>query len=296
MIKRTIDVSQASYLHLKNLQLLIDQEGKTVGRIPVEDLGILILEHPAITITQGVILACQKNNVAVVFCDERHLPYSTLLPLSEGNQLHSKVLRQQIKISQPSKKRLWKIIVQEKIRQQALTLKNSGKPHQELLSISLKVKSGDSGNLEAEAARKYWPLLMGKGFVRDFEAEGANALLNYGYSIVRAMIARALVGTGLHPALGLFHHNQYNGLALADDLMEPFRPWVDRIVCKLLMEDSDAQINKESKQKLLGLPGKQVLWGKKEMPLLVVSHLLATRLKQAYEDSSLSLIWPEWIE
>ena len=197
---------------------------------------------------------------------------------------------------QPSKKRLWKIIVQEKIRQQALTLKNSGKPHQELLSISSKVKSGDSGNLEAEAARKYWPLLMGKGFVRDFEAEGANALLNYGYSIVRAMIARALVGTGLHPALGLFHHNQYNGLALADDLMEPFRPWVDRIVCKLLMEDSDAQINKESKQKLLGLPGKQVLWGKKEMPLLVVSHLLATRLKQAYEDSSLSLIWPEWIE
>ena len=296
MIKRTIDVSQASYLHLKNLQLLIDQEGKTVGRIPVEDLGILILEHPAITITQGVILACQKNNVAVVFCDERHLPYSTLLPLSEGNQLHSKVLRQQIKISQPSKKRLWKIIVQEKIRQQALTLKNSGKPHQELLSISSKVKSGDSGNLEAEAARKYWPLLMGKGFVRDFEAEGANALLNYGYSIVRAMIARALVGTGLHPALGLFHHNQYNGLALADDLMEPFRPWVDRIVCKLLMEDSDAQINKESKQKLLGLPGKQVLWGKKEMPLLVVSHLLATRLKQAYEDSSLSLIWPVWIE
>lgn len=296
MIKRTIDVSQASYLHLKNLQLLIDQEGKTVGRIPVEDLGILLLEHPAITITQGVILACQKNNVAVVFCDERHLPYSTLLPLSEGNQLHSKVLRQQIKISQPSKKRLWKIIVQEKIRQQALTLKHSGKPHQELLSISSKVKSGDSGNLEAEAARKYWPLLMGKGFVRDFEAEGANALLNYGYSIVRAMIARALVGTGLHPALGLFHHNQYNGLALADDLMEPFRPWVDRIVCKLLMEDSDAQINKESKQKLLGLPGKQVLWGKKEMPLLVVSHLLATRLKQAYEDSSLSLIWPEWIE
>ena len=114
MIKRTVDVSKPSYLSLKNQQLLIDQEGKTVGRVPVEDLGILILEHPAITITQGVILACQKNNVALVFCDERHLPYSTLLPLSEGNQLHSKVLRQQIKISQPSKKRLWKIIIQEK--------------------------------------------------------------------------------------------------------------------------------------------------------------------------------------
>ena len=296
MIKRTIDVSRASYLHLKNKQLLIDQNGETVGKVPVEDLGILVLEHPAISITQGLILACQKNNVAVVFCDERHLPYSTLLPLSEGNQLHSKVLRQQIKISQPSKKQLWKNIIQEKIRQQAHTLKQLGKPHEVFLSLSSKVKSGDSGNLEAEAARKYWPLLMGKGFVRDFEAEGANALLNYGYSIVRAMIARALVGTGLHPALGLFHHNQYNGLALADDLMEPFRPWVDRVVYKLVTEEPDTKINKESKQKLLELPGKQVLWEKKEKPLLVVSHLLASRLKQAYEDSSLLLIWPEWIE
>ena len=296
MIKRTVDVSKPSYLSLKNQQLLIDQEGKTVGRVPVEDLGILILEHPAITITQGVILACQKNNVALVFCDERHLPYSTLLPLSEGNQLHSKVLRQQIKISQPSKKRIWKKIVQEKIWEQGLTLKNLGKPHQELLSLSLKVKSGDSDNLEAQAARKYWPLLMGKGFIRDFEAEGANALLNYGYSIVRAMIARALVGTGLHPALGLFHHNQYNGLALADDIMEPFRPWVDRIVYDILKNNALAKVDKVTKQLLLELLGKQVLCEKKKLPFLVVSHLLAAKLKMAYEKPTISLIWPEWID
>ena len=296
MIKRTVDVSKPSYLSLKNQQLLIDQEGKTVGRVPVEDLGILILEHPSITITQGVILACQKNNVALVFCDERHLPYSTLLPLSEGNQLHSKVLRQQIKISQPSKKRIWKKIVQEKIWEQGLTLKNLGKPHQELLSLSLKVKSGDSDNLEAQAARKYWPLLMGKGFIRDFEAEGANALLNYGYSIVRAMIARALVGTGLHPALGLFHHNQYNGLALADDIMEPFRPWVDRIVYDILKNNALAKVDKVTKQLLLELLGKQVLWEKKKLPFLVVSHLLAAKLKMAYEKPTISLIWPEWID
>jgi len=296
MIKRTVDVSKPSYLSLKNQQLLIDQEGKTVGRVPVEDLGILILEHPSITITQGVILACQKNNVALVFCDERHLPYSTLLPLSEGNQLHSKVLRQQIKISQPTKNRLWKTIVHEKIRQQALTLKYLGKPYQELLSLSIKVKSGDSGNIEAQAARKYWPLLMGKGFIRDFEAEGANALLNYGYSIVRAMIARALVGTGLHPALGLFHHNQYNGLALADDLMEPFRPWVDRIVYNILKNNALAKVDKVTKPLLLELLGKQVLWEKKKLPFLVVSHLLAAKLKMAYEKPTLSLIWPEWID
>ena len=164
------------------------------------------------------------------------------------------------------------------------------------MSLSSKVKSGDSGNLEAEAARKYWPLLMGKGFVRDFEAEGANALLNYGYSIVRAMIARALVGTGLHPALGLFHHNQYNGLALADDLMEPFRPWVDRIVYGILQKNPLAIVDKDSKQALLELLGKQVLWEEKEMPLLVVSHLLAARLKQIHEAPYLCLNWPKWIE
>jgi CRISP-associated protein Cas1 len=296
MIKRIVDVSKPSYLSLKNRQLLIDQDGKTVGKIPVEDLGVLILEHPAITITQGVILECQKNNVALIFCDERHLPYSTLLPLCEGNQLHSKVLRQQIKISQPSKKRLWKNIVKEKIRQQSLTLKNLGKPHQELLSLSLKVKSGDSTNLEAQAARKYWPLLMGRGFIRDVEAEGANALLNYGYSIVRAMIARALVGTGLHPALGLFHHNQYNGLALADDLMEPFRPWVDRIVYEVLKNNMLAKVDKVNKQTLLELMGRQVLWENKKLPFLVVSHLLAAKLKEAHHNPKLDLNWPEWID
>lgn len=293
MIKRTIDISKPSYLHLQDKQLLIDQKGETVGKVPVEDLGILILEHPGITITQGAILACQQNKVAVVFCDERHLPYSVLLPLSEGNHLHCKVLRQQIEISLPTQKRLWKEIIQEKIRGQALTLKYFDKNDQDVLLLAKKVKSGDSGNLEAQASRKYWPLLFGKKFRRDYEADGANALLNYGYSVVRAIIARAIVGTGLHPALGLFHHNQYNGLALADDLMEPFRPWVDRIVCQILQENPQAQVNKESKQKLLELPAKQVLWKKKEMSLMVVSHLLAARLKQAYEDPSLSLVWPE---
>jgi CRISPR-associated protein Cas1 len=121
------------------------------------------------------------------------------------------------------------------------------------------VRSGDSANLEAQAARKYWPLLMGRGFIRDVEAEGANTLLNYGYSIVRAMIARALVGTGLHPALGLFHHNQYKGLALADDLMEPFRPWVDRIVYEILKNNMLAKVDKVTKQKLLEFLGRQVL-------------------------------------
>lgn len=295
MIKRTIDISKSSYLHLQNRQLMIDQNGSNVGKIPVEDLGILVLEHPAITITQGALLECQKNKVAVVFCDERHLPYSVMLPIAEGNKLHNKVLRQQAKLSLPFKKRIWKNIIKEKILQQSLTLEYFNKPHDELQSIALKVKSGDSSNLEAEAARKYWPLLMGKDFVRNYKSEGANALLNYGYSILRAMIARALVGTGLHPALGIFHHNQYDGLALADDLMEPFRPWVDRMVYSILLENPEAQISRQSKQVLLELPVRNVLWVKKEMPFLVATHLFAARLKQIQEDANVSMIWPKLI-
>ena len=296
MIKRTIDINHASHLHLKNSQLLIDQQGKTAGTIPVEDLGILILENPATTITQGALLACQKNNVAVILCDERHLPYSTLLPISEGHQLHNKVLQQQISITVPTQKRLWKEIVQEKILQQALTLESQGHIAPQLHRLRKQVKSGDPDNCEAIAAQHYWKTLMGDNFVRDREADDGNHLFNYGYSIIRAMVARALVGTGLHPALGLFHHNQYDGLALADDLMEPLRPWVDRIVVQMLQQNPDQPLDKPGKQQILSLLEQPVLWSKKEMPLLVVSHLLAARLKQCYNNRKLRLLWPQCIE
>lgn len=232
----------------------------------------------------------------MVFCDERHLPYSTLHPISEGHRLHNKVLQKQIAATQPTHKRLWKEIVQEKIRQQALTLihfKHNGLPLQRLVK---RVRPGDPDNCEAEAAQYYWRTLMGEGFVRDRDANDNNLLLNYGYSILRAMIARALVGTGLHPALGLFHHNQYNGLALADDLMEPLRPWVDTIVLQLNQHNREVTLDQSSKQALLALLEQPVLWESREAPLLVVSHLLAARLKQCYDNPKLRLIWPQWIE
>lgn len=295
MIKRTIDISQASYLHLKSRQLLIDQQGDTVGAVPVEDLGILILQHPATTITQGALLACQKNGVAVVLCDERHLPYSTLLPIAEGHHLHNKVLQQQISITRPTRKRLWKEIVQEKIRQQALTLERFDRNSIPLQRLVKRVKSGDPDNCEAEAAQWYWRTLMGESFVRNRDANDNNLLLNYGYSILRALIARALVGTGLHPALGLFHHNQYDGLALADDLMEPLRPWVDTIVIQLNQHNREITLDQSSKQALLSLLEQPVLLEGKETPLLVVSHLLAARLKQCYSNPKLRINWPQWI-
>jgi len=279
MIKRIVDISEQAYLHLNKKQLLVEKQGELVSSIPVEDLGVLILQHPAIVVTQAALIACQQNNAVVVFCDQRHLPYSVLLPISEGNSLHTRVLREQTEVSAPVKKRLWKQIVQEKIRQQVATLVSSGKDSQRLRRMVEKVKSGDIENHEAQSAQHYWRKLMGDHFRRNRNEPGINTLLNYGYAIIRAMIARALVGSGLHPALGLHHRNQYNGLCLADDLMEPFRPWVDQVVVQLSSETNQPDIDRNSKQALLSLIGHPVEWNNKSMPLIIASHHLAANLK-----------------
>lgn len=295
MIKRTIDISEQAYLHLKHRQLLIDKKGETVAQIPIEDIGALILQNPAIVITQAAVIACQKNNVALVFCDERYLPYSLLLPISDGNTLHTKILQQQIALKLPTKKRLWGQIVQQKIANQAETLKNLDKTYQPLERLANKVKTGDPDNLEAQAAQKYWRLLFGEQFRRDTELDGINSLLNYGYAIVRALIARAIVGSGLHPALGLFHSNQYNGLCLADDLMEPFRPWVDYKVYLMANDNPKLTVNKATKIPLLNLLTESVLWDQQTLPLMVTCHYLMANLKRAYEDSTVTLNYPQRI-
>lgn len=296
VIKRTIDISEQAFLHVKHKQLCVDKLGETICQIAIEDLGILIIQHPATVITQAVIVECQNNNVAILFCDERHLPISILLPLWYGNNLHTKVLREQISASEPTKKRLWQQVVRQKIQEQAITLAQAGKTAKPLYRLRDKVKSGDPQNCEAQAARQYWPLLMGDNFRRDTGGDGVNSLLNYGYAIVRAMVARALVGTGLHPALGLHHNNQYNGLCLADDIMEPFRPWVDWLVYNWIENGGDTVISRETKQVLLGIIAGTVILQDREMPLIVAVHLVAARLKQALSDRQLSIIYPERVD
>lgn len=293
MIKRTIDISEPAYLHLQHQQLLIDKQGETIAQIPVEDLGVVILQNPAIVITQAVIIACQKNNVVLVFCDERHLPYSVLLPISEGNNLHNKVLQQQLNLKLPSKKRLWQQVVKQKITAQAKTLKMLDKTYKPVERLAENVKAGDPENVEAQAAQTYWKLLFGNEFRRDVELDGINNLLNYGYAIMRAMVARAIVGSGLHPAIGLHHHNQYNGLCLADDLMEPFRPWVDFKVYQMTQCNPQLEVNKESKIPLLNLLSETVIWEQQNMPLMVACHYLLANVKRAYEDSAAMLIYPQ---
>jgi CRISP-associated protein Cas1 len=292
MIKRVIDISEAAYLHLKHQHLLIDKQNETVGQITIEDLGILILQHPAIVLTQQVIIACQKNNVVIIFCDEKHLPYSVILPIAEANTLHNKILKQQVNITEPTRKRLWQQIVKHKIKQQAVTLTLSGKESTRLNYLGKRVKTGDSGNYEAIAAQVYWKLLFGNKFRRDTDLDGVNSLLNYGYSIIRAMIARSLCGAGLHPTLGLFHQNQYNALCLADDLMEPFRPWVDWQVY-LMAQSGCTEINQSSKKVLLNLLNEPVIYYKKKMPLMVASHYLMSNLKRCYLKEKRAFDYPE---
>lgn len=294
MIKRIVDISEPAYLHLQHRQLLIDKHGETIAQVPIEDLGILILQHPAIVITQAVIVACQQNNVALVFCNERHLPYSLLLPLTDANSLHSRTIRQQIAATEPTRKRLWQQIVRHKISMQAKVLARHGKNAVALERLAANVKSGDSENLEAQAAQKYWRLLFGDNFRRDADAEGINSLLNYGYAIMRALVARAIVGTGLHPALGLQHSNQYNGLCLADDLMEPLRPWVDYCVHRLSRDFATLEVNQDTKRPLLNLLSEPVLWGQQAMPLMVACHYLLADFKRALSDKSAMLDYPQW--
>ena len=292
MIKRIIDISEPAYLHIKHQQLLIDKEEETVGRVPIEDLGVLILQHPAIVITQKVIIACQQNKVAIVFCDERHLPYSVILPVSDGHTLHQKVMRMQVSVKLPVTKRIWKQVVQQKIIEQQKTLFLVGTDTAVLGRLAAKVKSGDVENHEAQAAQHYWPRLFGKSFRRDYEAAGVNALLNYGYAVVRALVARAIVAGGLHPAIGIHHHNQYNALCLVDDLMEPFRPWVDWLVYQMWMKNKETEIGEDTKRNILALLSDSVQMNKKTMPMMVACHYLIADFKRCLDGTLESIKYP----
>lgn len=205
--------------------------------------------------------------------------------------MHTKVLRAQNAISIVRQKQLWKSIVQTKLREQASTLQRVKINHKPVLSMINHVKAGDKTNIEAQAAKRYWRLLFGDEFRRNTELVGVNTQLNYGYTVIRAMVARALVGAGMHPAIGLNHSNQYNAYCLADDVMEPFRPWVDEVVTNLAKEGCNT-VCTESKTALLGLLDKTVLYECEKTPLMVATGLLAAKLKAAYSDSSVQFKYP----
>jgi CRISPR-associated protein Cas1 len=218
--------------------------------MPLTDIAALIVSHPQVTYTHAVLAGLAEAGAIFVACNPKHMPAAMLLPL-ETHSTQTERFAQQAALSQPARKQIWQQIVRAKILAQARLLVDRTASDSGLLPMASRVRSGDPGNLESQAARIYWPALFGD-FHRDPEGEGLNACLNYGYSVLRAVVARALCGAGLHPSLGVHHHNRYDAFCLADDLMEPFRPLVDRVVAGLRdAHGPDVTVDKDSKAAII---------------------------------------------
>ncbi len=252
MIKRIVEISSAGYLFTRNRQLYFKKEQGARSSIPIEDIGVLVLDNPALSYSQSLLNQCLANNTCVILCNNQHLPHAILYPTS-SNTLHHKIIHQQFSASKALQKRLWQSIIQAKIKEQAQNLELCCHKNFGLQQISQRILSGDTSNLEGQAAKIYWKKLFGKTFCRNFQQIGINSLLNYGYAIMRGLVARAIAATGLHPAIGIHHSNQYNVFCLADDLMEPLRPMVDRQVFQICSKEIPSELTPEIKKKILGL-------------------------------------------
>ena len=265
-----------------------------VKTIPIEDTGIVILDNKQITITQGLMEALLENNCALITCDSKRMPTGLMLPLA-GNTIQTERFKSQIEASLPLKKQLWQQTIEAKISNQAAVLKYvKGELHNNMLKWAGSVKSGDTENMEARAAVYYWKTVFDdEFFTRDNDSDGRNGLLDYGYAILRAIVARALVGAGLIPTLGIHHHNRYNAYCLADDIMEPYRPYVDKLVLDILAEDSCATISQSVKTKLLGLPVTEVVINEHRSPLMLAVSQTVSSLVKCYRGESRRLIYPE---
>ena len=308
MIKRTLCFSNPAYLSLKSQQLVIKLpevetndslpesfKVATTRTIPIEDIGIVVLDNKRITITQGVLEALLENNCAVITCNESHLPIGMHLPLV-GNTTQTERMRYQIEASQPLKKQLWQQTIIAKIQNQASVLKQMrGTEVGNMQKWASEVKSGDSENLEARAAVYYWQnaFPMIENFTRSREGESPNNLLNYGYAILRAIVARALVSSGLLTTLGIHHRNKYNAFCLADDIMEPYRPYVDKLVMQLYDKYPDTQeLTKELKAELLQIPVLDVTINNKRSPLMIAVSTTTSSLQKCYAGELRKIIYP----
>lgn len=310
MIKKTLYFSSPTYLSLKQGQIAIKlpevEKSPTVAEIikqqsvitkPVEDVGIVILDNKQITLTHGLLNALLENNCAVVTCNDKSMPTGLLLPLS-ANTIQSERFRNQIDASIPLRKQLWQQTIKAKIENQAKVLSVcTGTEVRGMMRWASDVKSGDSDNLEARAAAYYWKNLFSDftpKFVRGREGEPPNNLLNYGYAILRAVIARALVGSGLLPTFGIHHHNRYNAYCLADDIMEPYRPYVDELVFSIVKERGidRLDLDKDIKVTLLSIPTLDVVIAGRKSPLMVAASQTTASLSSCFDGSARRISYP----
>lgn len=323
MIKRTLYFGNPAYLRTANEQMVVEfpspagTEEVVKPRphmAPIEDLGVVILDHPQITISQALLSKLLANNTAVITCNATHHPTGMLLNL-DGHTLQSRLFAAQTEASEPLKKQLWQQTIAAKIQNQAALLGAVrrggdlwGAPDKLLTGMAREVKSGDSDNMEARAAGYYWKnifegLACGRAFVREREGPPPNSLLNYGYALLRAVVARCLTGSGLLPTLGIHHRNQYNAYCLADDIMEPYRPYVDRVVYGIAAAYKGAgdgpEITKEVKARLLAIPAMDVQIARsvtardtERRPLMVAAEVTTASLARCYEGKARKLLYP----
>ncbi len=303
MIKKTLSFSNPAYLSLRNKQLVITQPGPNGGNDkikttrPIEDIGIVVLDNPGITVTTSLLSSLIEAGVAVITCNDKHLPIALNL-LLDGNSVQSEKFAAQIAASAPLKKQLWQQTIASKITNQATLLKQTRDCEiGNMRKWAESVKSGDSTNLEARAAVYYWRNIFPEEyeFYRDRYGEYPNNLLNYGYAILRAVVARSLVSSGLLSTLGIHHHNRYNAYCLADDIMEPYRPYVDRIVCEYIASEASQQnhmLTPEVKKMFLEIPTLDVEIGNMTRPLMIAVSQTTASLAKCFTGEMRKIAYP----
>ncbi len=295
MLKRTIVISNQAFIKKENDQLSIKQ-GEEEHTVPIEDVGVLMLDSPQISLTQPVISALLANDAVIINCNYTHHPDGIMTPIS-GNALHSSILKVQLKASIPLCKQLWQQTVKEKILNQSALLEAVGADPKPLQYWARKIRSGDPDNYEGRAAKHYWQHLFPPElfFSREREGKPPNNLLNYGYAILRASVARAVVSSGLHPAIGIHHKNQYNAFCLADDLMEPYRPFVDALVRKIATSGEQAdELSPALKKELLSLLTSDVTMDGERKPLMTALSTTTRSLVSCYAKEARTIKYPRY--
>ena len=284
MIGRIVEVADDKrhlFMH-RGFMVVQDTDGerKELGQVPLDDIAAVIANAHGLSYTNNLLVALAERGAPFVLCSANHNAVGMLLPI-EGNFEQAKRIEAQIAASLPTHKRLWATVVRSKLEQQGAALEATGAPPAPLLALAAKVRSGDPENLEAQGARRYWTLLFGSDFRRDQNAGGLNGLLNYGYTVLRATTARAVIAAGLHPSIGLHHSNDTNAMRLVDDLMEPFRPMIDLKVWQL-NRNGEKEVNPQTKRALVRTLYDDMQTDAGSTPVMVCAQKLCTSLAQVY--------------
>ena len=291
MLKKSILLENKASLSTKNLQLVIKTETRE-STIPIEDIGFLVIDHPEIYLSIPAMNLMIENNTSVIICNTNHLPNGMFLNLN-SHHIQQEIFKNQINASVPLKKQLWQQTVIDKITNQGILLQKITSKNNNFEFLASKVLSGDSSNMEGVAASFYWKVFFEQKFKRERFGDYPNNFLNYGYAILRAATARALSGSGLLNTLGIHHKSKYNAFALADDIMEPFRPVVDEKVAEIMQNYTEQELNTQIKAELLQILTRTVYFKDEKSPLMVALQKTASSLQQCYTGDRKKIKYPK---